>query len=182
MVAANGPQFSLGAAMISCSASLIRKLFAETIIHGSPERSQTELIALAWTLRNRAERARPENGDETGALSEDDAREMASAMLADLGFGADAPRSNGNGHAPHLPEERIFQQALACVALVCDGLLPDPTNGASRVHPHDVEPAWAEDCEATALIGTLMFLRDDASVSSRSNTARDPAHSTAGDG
>jgi len=168
--------------MISCSASLIRKLFAETIIHGSPERSQTELIALAWTLRNRAERMQSENGDETGALSEADAREMASGMLSDLGFGVDAPRTSGNGHAAHFPEERIFQQALACVALVCDGLLPDPTNGANRVHPHDVEPDWAGDCEATALIGSLMFLRDDRFVASRSQGARDPARSSAGDG
>ena len=164
--------------MISCSASLIRKLFAETIIHGSPEGSQTELIALAWTLRNRAELV----WSETGVLREADARQMASLMLADLGFGAETPQSNGNGHAAHLPEDRTFQQALAFVALVCDGLLPDPTNGASRVHPHNVEPDWAGACEATALIGSLMFFREDTSGTSRSSTARDPARSSADDG
>lgn len=160
--------------MIVCSASSIRELFAETIVQCSCEPSQTELIALAWALRNRAERLRQALG-KGGELTAAEARELSRALLADMGIKAARRkrRANGNGDAGRARDSRTFQQALACVALVFDGLLPDPTKGASRVHRHDEEPGWADGYEATALIGALMFLRsgEEAGQPRRSESA-----------
>jgi len=140
--------------MVAGFASTDREEFAHTILKCSQKGDQSELIALAWTLRNRAGTA---NG--TAAC---EAVELSRALLADIGINAgSAPRANGNGRAGSCLDATAFQQALACVSLVFDGLLPDPTNGASRVHLHDQAPDWASDFEPTALIGPLMFLRED---------------------
>ncbi|WP_147361534.1 hypothetical protein [Dichotomicrobium thermohalophilum] len=136
-------------------------MFAEAILKCSHTHGQSELIALAWTLRNNVERAKHAADDEI-ILDPAEARELSRSLLADVGAD-DAPRPaevQGNGQADPQHDEMAFQQALACVSLVFDGLLPDPTNGASRVHPHDQAPAWANEFEATALIGPLLFLRE----------------------
>ncbi len=140
------------------TASAVREAFAEAILGCSQTGNQSELIALAWTLRNRAEQMCSKTQDETG-LDAITARQLAQSLLADVGI--EAQRSaNGNGRARYTENSIAFDQALACVSLVLDGLLPDPTDGASRVHPHDQAPPWAKDFEATALIGPLMFLRE----------------------
>jgi len=59
-------------------------------------------------------------------------------------------------------EEAAVNRALACVSLVWDGVVPDPTNGATRVHRHDSFPEWSQNCEATALIGSMLFVRGEA--------------------
>jgi hypothetical protein len=103
------------------------------------------------------------NTSDEAFLDPAEVSKVSEALLADVGVDV-AREINGpqaNGHTTGSQhEEMAFQQALACVSLVFDGLLPDPTNGASRVHPHDQAPAWAGDCEATALIGPLLFLRE----------------------
>ncbi|MFP4539178.1 MAG: hypothetical protein ACLFPA_12865 [Dichotomicrobium sp.] len=153
--------------MILCSALPVRELFAETILRGSQHQSQTELISLAWVLRNRAQYARYDTGNAGGDLALGEARHLCRAMLADLGCEdvTNGSRIDGNGRigdngrADAGPRSQAFQQALACVSLVCDGLVPDPTHGATRAHAHDTEPEWAQHCEATALIGELLFFR-----------------------
>lgn len=147
--------------MILCSALPVRELFAETILRGSQHHSQTELISLAWVLRNRAQHARYDSGDADSDLELGEARRLCCGMLADLGCEdvQNGSRIGGNGNAEFRPDSQAFQQALACISLVCDGLVPDPTHGATRAHAHDMEPEWARHCEATALIGELLFFR-----------------------
>ncbi len=148
--------------MLASLASAIRTAFAETILKCSGARRQSELIALAWVLRNRAERL-SDGADEEKILDPVAARNLGKALLADVGVERDgeANAANGNGHAGYDDDMMAFHQALACVSLVFDGLVPDPTHGASRVHPHDQAPCWARDFEATALIGPLLFLREE---------------------
>ncbi len=43
---------------------------------------------------------------------------------------------------------------------------PDPTFGATFVHPHTVSPPWAARLRATALIGPYLFLSGDSRVDS----------------
>ena len=147
-----------GAQMIASLGATIHDILADAVLRGSRTRGQSELIALAWTLRNRAERAIP--GAESVVLDPAQAREFGQRLLADAGV-ENEPEALTNGKAQH-HDEMAYQQALACVSLVFDGLVPDPTSGATRVHPHDQAPCWAEDFEATALIGPLMFLRERA--------------------
>lgn len=150
--------------MLTSSASAIRETLAGTVLKCAQTQGQSELIALAWALRNRVERTRNGADDEAVPDAEEVSR-VSQALLADISAEAapESSKAHGNGHAKNLPhDEMAFQQALACVSLVFDGLLPDPTNGASRVHPHDQAPAWAGHCEATALIGPLLFLRESS--------------------
>jgi len=165
-----------GAYMILFCAPPIRQLFAETILKGGQSPSQTELIALAWTLRNRAEQAKHGGGTAEKGMAEVEAQNVCQALLSEIGAGGDRPRvytnGNGNGHAADAAtQDSRFQQALACVSLVCDGLVPDPTGGATRVHRHDAAPGWASDCEATALIGDLLFLRSEMGLAETDDTA-----------
>jgi len=162
-----------GALMIPGSASDIRACFAEAIQKCSHTGSQSELIALAWTLRNRA--ASTADGTALdGGITRVEALELSRGLLADVGADAviEPPCANGGEHTSLPHAETGLQQAIACVSLVFDGLLPDPTNGASRVHPHDQAPDWADDFQATALIGPLMFLREP------SEDREEPKHST----
>lgn len=148
--------------MLASSASAIRETLAETLLRCAQTQSQSELIALAWTLRNRVERA-VNNASDEAFLDPAEVLKVSEALLADVGVDVareiNGPQANGHTTGSQ-DEEMAFRQALACVSLVFDGLIPDPTNGASRVHPHDQAPAWAGDCEATALIGPLLFLRE----------------------
>lgn len=171
----------MGACMLGSVASAIRESFAHAIVRCSQTGRQSELIALAWTLRNRAQLSRGGVGDaKSESLNENDARKLASGLLSDMGLVSAAPTvsSNGNGHAEHTHGDTTLQQAMACVALVFDGLVPDPTHGASRVHRHDEEPSWANDCEATALIGPLLFFRE-CYVDTRSEIETAAAYSDA---
>jgi len=145
-----------GAFMLASPASAVRELFADVVLRCRQTGGQSELIALAWALRNRAGGA--------NVTTESEAGDVGRALLADIGIEPqpEGHPANGNGHAASWHDQTDFQQALACVSLVFDGLLPDPTHGASRVHPHDQAPAWANDFEPTALIGPLMFLREQS--------------------
>jgi len=147
--------------MLVSVASAIKNRLAETILRCSQAGGQSELIALAWSLRNRAQTVLG-HGNDARPISEADAESLTRAMFTDVGLDTAeaAGRQNGHGRAAGATDSVAFQQAQACISLVFDGLVPDPTNGASRVHRHDQEPCWANACEATALIGPLMFLRE----------------------
>ncbi len=94
-----------------------------------------------------------------------EAEQLSRALLEDMGVvrsrnGGDGGHTNGNGASEHPPEDgAAFNRALACVSMVWDGVVADPTNGATRAHPHDEQPDWAQHCEATALIGAMLFFR-----------------------
>ncbi len=151
--------------MTKCSALSVREVFARTILQLDRFQTPTEAISLAWTLRNRAEDLDAIWGRSGIELSIDEARDLCHTLLADLNLSAGEKachaHTNGNGSAATVAhaDNAAFQRALVCVSMVWDGVVPDPTNGATRVHLHDRQPAWADDCEATALIGPLLFLR-----------------------
>jgi len=146
--------------MLASFASAVHDMLADAILRSSRTQSQSELIALAWTLRNNVERARPDA--DTGALDPEQARGLTESLITDTKAETVScgPTNQTNGHAGEHYSDMTFRQALACVSLVFDGLVPDPTHGATRVHPHDQMPCWSKDFEATALIGPLMFLRE----------------------
>ena len=147
--------------MTKCSALSVREFFARTILLVDADQSPTETICLAWTLRNRAERM-SEDGGGAGEVSLAEAEQLSRALLEDMGVvrSPDGAQTNGNGASPHPPEDgTALNRALACVSMVWDGVVADPTNGATRVHPHYEQPDWAQHCEATALIGAMLFFR-----------------------
>jgi len=153
-------------------------MFAETILRCSQASTQSELIALAWVLRNRAEHTALSK-DASSELDATQARQMAWGLLGDIGLeasGNGASQTN-NGSAGAWHGDVSFQQALACVSLVFDGLVPDPTSGANRVHLHDQAPDWSQDCESAALIGSLLFLRADQHTLQKDHPAQDPTQS-----
>jgi len=137
-------------------------MFAKTILRSCHGPTQSELIALAWVLRNRA--TQYDTAAHAGTeLNDAQAQQMALELGKDLGSEPckNGASHSGNGDARASHGELAFQQALACVSLVFDGLVPDPTNGANRVHLHDRAPSWAQGCESAALIGSLLLLRED---------------------
>lgn len=154
--------------MTQCSALSVRQFFARAILRIDGDQSPTETVSLAWTLRNLAE-DRMEAG--SGPMEVDLARaqHLCRRLFADLGMTppGDEARANGNGaDAGAFEDEAGFNRALACVSMVWDGVLPDPTNGATRVHRHDRQPEWSQDCEATALIGSMLFFRAESADTS----------------
>jgi len=105
-------------------------------------------------------------------LSLERASEVCQGLRTDMGLEpcAHDQKHKSNGKDVFGPtSDKRFQQALTCVSLVFDGAVPDPTNGASRVHPHDQQPAWAQSCEPTALIGDLLFFKTHASAREKSS-------------
>jgi len=147
--------------MTKCSALSVREFIASSIVKIGRDPSPTESICLAWILRNRAEGMR-EAGCELDEIGMAEAEQLCDALLADLGGAISCNGAKANGHGgTHVAAEDDYalNRALVCVSMVWDGVIGDPTNGATRVHPHDEQPEWAQDCEATALIGSMLFFR-----------------------
>jgi hypothetical protein len=150
--------------MLASFASAVHDMLADAILRSSRTQSQSELIALAWTLRNGLERARPDADALT--LDPEQARKLTESLMTDTQAASVSCEQTTptNCDAREAYTDMTFRQALACVSLVFDGLVPDPTHGATRAHPHDQMPNWSKDFEATALIGPLMFLRERANA------------------
>lgn len=87
-------------------------------------------MALAWTLRNRM------------AGKPDDAE----ALIV----------SGGPPCAGELSDPRLAQ-AIELVTAVWLGEIPDPTNGATACHRHDITPPWTKFRKVRALIGQQLF-------------------------
>lgn len=136
-------------------------LFVTTIGRVSRCEIAGEVICLAWTMRNRIGELRG-NAD----ASRDLVRYVCDELLEDIGM-----RDHANGVHQHSQYKVASVSAAngsgtvkrdliaAYVRLVWEGLLPDPTNGASRAQHHEhasqLDRAW----EPTALIGALLFFR-----------------------
>jgi len=140
----------------------VMELFARTILQVRRTDTPTEAISLAWALRNRAERAHFKKRANGRGIAAELAEQVSKALQDDMeGVSSKngsrlngAPQPCGSGGS-----EEAFNRVLACVSMVWEGVVPDPTHGATRVHPHDQQPQWALDYEATALIGSLLFFR-----------------------
>lgn len=151
--------------MTKCSALSVREFIARTILKINGAQSPTEIICLAWTLRNRAAHM-GDGAGEPGEIGMPEAEHLCQGLLADMGLaesaGAAAANGNGSGNGGNgvaAVDAVALDRALACVSMVWDGVVADPTNGATRVHLHNEEPDWAEHCQATALIGAMLFFR-----------------------
>lgn len=58
--------------------------------------------------------------------------------------------------------EQAMVTALGIAALVMQGHLDDPTNGADHYHTTAIRPYWADDMELKAVIGHHRFLLERA--------------------
>jgi len=152
--------------MTKSSALSVREFIARAILEIDGEQSPTETICLAWTLRNRAAHMSEGAGDPS-EIGMAEAEHLCQDLLADMGLadmwlakspGAAAADGNG-GNGAAAADAAALNRALACVSMVWDGVVADPTNGATRVHLHNEEPDWAENCQATALMGAMLFFR-----------------------
>ena len=144
---------SIGNASLFDVETLARSIWGEA--RGEIDEGQ---VAVAWVMRNRVIAARafilrinrthPLFGDGTllgacraprqfSAWNVDDGNR---AKLLQLGF-----------------DDAAYCRAFAIAAQVCGGLTPDPTNGATHYHRHDIEPVWAKSMKPKALIGAHMF-------------------------
>lgn len=93
-----------------------------------------------------------------------EAEQLCRTLLADMGIAGPCDRAQRNGKGDNggaSEDPAAFDRALACVSMVWDGVVADPTNGATRAHPHNEQPDWSEHCQATALIGPMLFFRAD---------------------
>jgi len=139
----------------------VLELFARTILQVRRTDTPTEAISLAWALRNRAERAHCKKHNGRG-IAPELAEQVSKALQEDMQGVSSENGSRLNGATKPCGSgatEEAFNRVLACVSMVWEGVVPDPTRGATRVHPHDQQPDWARDYEATALIGALLFFR-----------------------
>jgi hypothetical protein len=91
-----------------------------------------EKVALAWTLRNRM------SGKAGDAKAE--------ALVV----------SGGPSCPGELSDPRLAQ-AIELVTAVWLGEIPDPTNGATVCHRHDITPPWTKFRKVKALIGQQLF-------------------------
>lgn len=140
----------------------VLELFARTILQVRRTNTPTEAISLAWTLRNRAERADGTSSVNGCGIEQELAEQVSTALQDDMQGASSEDRARLNGEAQPCRNgagDDAFNRVLACVSMVWEGVVPDPTHGATRVHPHDQQPDWALDYEATALIGALLFFR-----------------------
>lgn len=90
-----------------------------------------------------------------------EAEHLCHTLLADMDIAVHCDRTQGNGNGGAVEDPAALDRALACVSMVWDGVVADPTNGATRAHRHDEQPDWAEHCQATALIGPMLFFCAD---------------------
>jgi hypothetical protein len=95
-----------------------------------------EKLAVAWTLRNRlARQPRAERAD---------GRAPALPLM-------------GRGEGAHDLASPEMAEAIELVTAVWLGLIPDPTNGATACHRHDLNPHWSKFKSVKALIGQQLF-------------------------
>lgn len=87
-----------------------------------------EKVALAWTLRNRLTGCAAPTADQVPI------HETESSL-----------------------DDPALAEAMALVVAVWLGEVPDPTNGATACHRHDLLPAWARFRKVKALIGEQLF-------------------------
>lgn len=147
--------------MTKCSALSVREFLSRAILQVAGDQSPTETICLAWTLRNLAERM-SESGSEPREIEMAEAERLCQRLFADMGLTEVPNGAHANGNSADYgtaADQAALNRALACISMVWDGVIADPTNGATRVHPHDAQPDWAQHCEATALIGAMLFFR-----------------------
>ena len=95
-------------------------------------------VALAWLIRNRAERA-------DGSLAR-----ASEQTLADCG-------QTPLGAAPDPFADPKFGQLIGVLSDVRLSAYGDPTKGAVRLHRHDSWPDWAEALIPTGLFGPWLF-------------------------
>jgi spore germination cell wall hydrolase CwlJ-like protein len=111
-------------------------------------------VAVAWVIRNRAERAEyagPNHGM-PGAI--------ATVCLKPWQF------SCWNRNDPNLPKLVQLPRApqeppqFEIARRVCGNVIPDPTNGADLYYVSEMEdpPSWAFTCKVVAQIGAHTFL------------------------
>jgi hypothetical protein len=139
-------------------------LFADTINRVSRCEIAGEVISLAWTMRNRLNELRGLDGDGTPHLL---AIRVCDEVLVDVGIGHNGTHPVVQ-HRPCLVVASNSRTTAkrdlveAYVRMVWEGLLPDPTQGASRVQHHEHKSRLDRAWEPTALIGALLFFRRNA--------------------
>ena len=105
-------------------------------------------VAVAWVIRNRAERGGWWGGTIDGVCRKPwqfscwNANDPNRAKLQAV-----------------TPESPAFADCLAAAAAVLGGLVKDPTRGACHYHAPGVRPAWAAGKDPVATIGRHRFYR-----------------------
>lgn len=122
--------------------SLLAVALAVRDLAGGSDRE--ERIALAWTLRNRIAERAPSVALKPGSIPPPQA---ANRRQAEEAFTL---------HCDRLDDPQLAD-ALELVVAVWLGDIPDPTNGATACHRHDLQPSWARFKSVKALIGEQLF-------------------------
>lgn len=120
--------------------------------------SAAETLAVAWVLCNRVCGSDANTlADVPGATCDlDKTLHVCSSVLSDIGVAPSTLQRNALSCRDH-----GFCRAYGYVCLVCEGAISDPTKGATLLHRHDQVPDWSNGKQPTALIGRLLFFREE---------------------
>jgi N-acetylmuramoyl-L-alanine amidase len=108
-------------------------------------------IAVAWVVRNRAER-----GGWWGKTVRD-------VCLKPLQFSAWNPSDPNRAKMATLTiADTSFRECLSAAAAVLGDVAPDMTNGSTNYHALSVNPEWAAKLTPTTTIGNHIFYKEAA--------------------
>lgn len=135
----------------------VLRLLAQGLYLAGRQASPTEMLCLAWVLRNRMKALPQCSADSKTAPDElAQARTACCGLLEDLDANPAELQTLQSGF-----NDFAFCRAFGYVCLVWEGTVPDPTGGATRLHRHDRQPVWATAANPTALIGPFIFFRPE---------------------
>lgn len=111
------------------------------------------MIAVAWVIRNRAERP--------GWWGRDVTEVCTHASKGVHQFSCwNAKDSNSRKLRAVTIADRAFRACLQVVDNVAAGLAPGPTNGSTHYHTAAVRPAWSRGLKPAAKIGNHLFFNN----------------------
>lgn len=134
------------------------EMFARTVWGEARTESEEGQIAVAWVIKNRARQAaqyRASKGEDHPVFGNGSLAAVCKAARQFAVWSADGPMHNLAGQVGF--DDREFCRSFAIVCRVWNGDYPDPSDGATYYHPHDLDPDWAQELTPTALIGRHIF-------------------------
>ena len=124
------------------------EITARTVYGEARGELEAGMIAVAWVIRNRAEK-----GGWWG-----DTPEKACLMPWQFSCWNKADPNLEKIKAVDLDSD-VFRQCLIATAAVFADLVPDPTGGACHYHVEGISPPWAKDRIPDVTIGNHLFYR-----------------------
>lgn len=134
------------------------EVFARTVWGEARGEAEEGQIAVAWVIKNRARHAaqyRATKGQDHPIFGDGSLIAVCMAPRQFVVWSTEGPVHN-LAHQVGF-DDREFCRSFSIVCRVWNGDHPDPSDGATYYHPHDVEPDWAQELTPTALIGRYMF-------------------------